>query len=1751
MEIYSVQSALQEAEVEVPLHKYRANARGMTILHGKYCPSCKTSLAMRNDSRQHQSDEEETRGEDNTTIGANNAPDTTCQAVPGAYDDERTDAPPILEPLRYSSGDLPSEDDTTTATMYSSSQHPNQPVPGVPFCVQCHAHVISDPAQVQLLLSNATENQHDYSQGPVAHKGAILVATPSSLSDPNPRTGSSQSLSPLNEEKEMLIELYHAATSQSNVKEEIEVTLCMPDGEKKMMKKKTSKRIGSLLDMTEEEEDKAEDEQQQALKDLIQEDEDEEETKECATVAESSKCLLNMLELQADDDCAVSSLEEASVNSGGCFTPRKAVEVLMGSSLPSTDSGNNADNEGSVTNMPRLGTNDDTTVEDEVHANGGDRYSIPPNPERIPDLLRALNSSPLLEDDDDDDDDAVESILNDLPLRKEQPDRQSMVTPVLDALSSTSDQVFSKSMMSSNSGTQKTSSITNPDGVVENISRHSPCLDETRSMEVVRELEGIVRSAPEDNSGEESNFLPDYAERRDLATKVLGAKMLQGYALKEDLCLTCSMPLMSFQNKMQCVVCPYLQKRARKLKAQQEHDEEARSLEEQKRLIEEQTSLQRQLLQKGQKHGCEKKSTAIVTKALADSPAGEPSGVHTSAVENNLTCADVCDDLKKEVDSTIPTSIHTFPAPSQVMGQLTLETPSSMQVCTDNEKTFTRELPKVGENPIEEAVNVPLPMSIDEPTSLGEAAAVSPPASLEKPDSSAVPPPKEIIDLTEVEEKNAETGRENSMEDKNEDTASVEESTGSLPLEEDKPAVDKTETSEPLASKGEVPCPKAVVEDESFEQVKGEKEKEKKEEDEDEDERTPAAVDEEKGGRCLVDEEEANIETAPTFVLDLWEAEAYQMQREAELAMEKARCALDRIKAVRKTMLSRVPEDPMADGTEVALAESLKAPRQEEEENTEQSKPVDVDMVKIPPQEEETAGPLETTHAKAGSTDPSKPFDEETQVVCADSGIETSLSLTNQSSKRRERRSLGTPRFNLNGNRGSNIRSSSSVSRSVSELQMDFESKRALVSNEIGKRMMRGWTLLDRACPVCVMPLMTDSAGTDELCVLCGLVGKLGDSKSISLAATDTYDESTLGTNDPPSFSGCVSKKDAFDRSTPTAAEDAVPTVLPMTTEPVLTRIPRVEHKEQPIAKEDTNQNFSDEDDIPHDERSAGKGTAPVEPSDVENETDDIKAMDLDQDAAASMMPVVGEDNSKQAGTLDRSRPAPLSLESEGGDIPRVLAFSNSPPKTTVDPETGAEAKSSPAASRSSRDPEADNSSTGKDKSVDAKCSPRVTLPWLKDIRSKAGRSDPPANGEEKPKRKPCIEPEASYTPVHVPKVTQVKKSESIRQIPSDPEEEVIQPEISGPKAAIEENQLPESDGLIVVEQKTLPGTRGLISLGDQPARPPFTIEDEDRITATREKHNPDKSDGDLAVIDIDAIGDENRAPRGSTPSTCPPDTKDRFLMDGTFRKTRSADDTLTLDIPFDDAESLRKLINDARNNEVDSLTGARRPAPSPGMDGSTAPRFAASPASEGLLDVVLHSASSNSRPPPCPESSSRQWPRSRRSSPIEVEDGSVSTMMDSVASQSQGLPLPAAFRSETAASPAANSVPAMVQTTPTSEPRIVDLSSHTFPPIDKLAYHNAVATKYPDVFVLEAPPVYSGSQPDESGVPSSGASIGSTALEALMTRIEDAKAKLDAKKKTGRESQSQLRDLIANLTKAAEEMDYHETEYEMKEETN
>ncbi|KAG7337904.1 hypothetical protein IV203_022434 [Nitzschia inconspicua] len=100
----------------------------------------------------------------------------------------------------------------------------------------------------------------------------------------------------------------------------------------------------------------------------------------------------------------------------------------------------------------------------------------------------------------------------------------------------------------------------------------------------------------------------------------------------------------------------------------------------------------------------------------------------------------------------------------------------------------------------------------------------------------------------------------------------------------------------------------------------------------------------------------------------------------------------------------------------------------------------------------------------------------------------------------------------------------------------DFEEKRDMVSKEIGKRMLMGWTLLDASCPTCVMPLMMDDSGNKDICVLCGPLEPTFDASTIKTKDMDYAIDKAFSIEEEEK------KKDISPNATLQSEPPAVPT---------------------------------------------------------------------------------------------------------------------------------------------------------------------------------------------------------------------------------------------------------------------------------------------------------------------------------------------------------------------------------------------------------------------------------------------------------------------------------------------------------------------------------------------------------------------------------------------------------------------------------
>lgn len=91
--------------------------------------------------------------------------------------------------------------------------------------------------------------------------------------------------------------------------------------------------------------------------------------------------------------------------------------------------------------------------------------------------------------------------------------------------------------------------------------------------------------------------------------------------------------------------------------------------------------------------------------------------------------------------------------------------------------------------------------------------------------------------------------------------------------------------------------------------------------------------------------------------------------------------------------------------------------------------------------------------------------------------------------------------------------------------KVDFPRDRTSASKEVGRRILQGWQLLDSPCPSCMSPLMSESAGSLEVCVFCDPDGDL------ELDDDDDFrDDSSRG-----SVSITLDLPDDFDASDPEA----------------------------------------------------------------------------------------------------------------------------------------------------------------------------------------------------------------------------------------------------------------------------------------------------------------------------------------------------------------------------------------------------------------------------------------------------------------------------------------------------------------------------------------------------------------------------------------------------------------------------------------
>merc|ERR1712151_1128908 len=97
--------------------------------------------------------------------------------------------------------------------------------------------------------------------------------------------------------------------------------------------------------------------------------------------------------------------------------------------------------------------------------------------------------------------------------------------------------------------------------------KESSSIKEQEKKEEAKETQSTL----DEKSSLTSSFITlDYKSRREIATKELGSKLLEGYILKNIPCDDCGMPVMEKDNVVDCVICPFLARKAQEQQLLQE-----------------------------------------------------------------------------------------------------------------------------------------------------------------------------------------------------------------------------------------------------------------------------------------------------------------------------------------------------------------------------------------------------------------------------------------------------------------------------------------------------------------------------------------------------------------------------------------------------------------------------------------------------------------------------------------------------------------------------------------------------------------------------------------------------------------------------------------------------------------------------------------------------------------------------------------------------------------------------------------------------------------------------------------------------------------------------------------------------------------------------------------------------------------------------------------------------------------------------
>jgi uncharacterized Zn finger protein (UPF0148 family) len=567
--------------------------------------------------------------------------------------------------------------------------------------------------------------------------------------------------------------------------------------------------------------------------------------------------------------------------------------------------------------------------------------------------------------------------------------------------------------------------------------------------------------------------------------------MMQGYSLTEQQCEKCSMPQVEYEGKLECAVCPALEKRALKSREKEQMrlglEAEKKRLADQKQKIEEEISLRR--IADSEKVKVEQEAEK---QRLIEQEAEKQRLIEQQAQAEKQQLTEQDQKSKLDEPGGDQGSVKSKFEGVRTIRRTPRSTPTPMISATTEVGVRTiRRTPR----------STPTPM-VENHDSLLQVAAQ--PFSFD-PRAIAPPSPTKVVEL-EAEEARLLAELQKAEEEKelnsgNDVFRKKEAKINEAIMKGNQLLLQETKRLHELQKHRmeamQMPA-KGMHADLSAQEQRKMREKEamlRKEIEAAEQARDEAQLE----ARRLADEKRAMEEARLLVAL---EEEATTRQQAAEKALEDAKAASDHVASARRDILAKT----IADGAADAVAEAESITRAEREDYYEQ--------VILPTASALRRESWETLRAEGRSVMTRRVMAGWTLLpdFCRGAECESSPLLCKHATKMCV--VCGGDGSGTNGayslvdddemdfdddidddmTKDSTIRPPLEISTygAIAPVAVEIdasETKRNMVCKSlIGKRMLEGWTLIDMACPHCVMPLMTTPAGIGEVCVLCGPV---------------------------------------------------------------------------------------------------------------------------------------------------------------------------------------------------------------------------------------------------------------------------------------------------------------------------------------------------------------------------------------------------------------------------------------------------------------------------------------------------------------------------------------------------------------------------------------------------------------------------------------------------------------------------------------